>query len=137
MTSTATVGPEKWHGTLHGYVYYRCRCERCKAARLSWQRDYRARHLDRLPDGDERHGTAAGYANYGCHCDACRAAATACFNEHLERVEEATIALRAAEAAQRAAVRDALEAGTPLKQVAKAADVCRQTLYTWQADAQG
>lgn len=25
-----TSGRESWHGTGHGYKYYKCRCERCK-----------------------------------------------------------------------------------------------------------
>lgn len=31
------------HGTLNGYQYHRCRCVECKAARATYNREYRAR----------------------------------------------------------------------------------------------
>jgi hypothetical protein len=31
---------EAWHGTLKGYNHHWCRCDRCRAARLAYQRSY-------------------------------------------------------------------------------------------------
>ena len=53
----------------------------------------------------------------------------------LARVEEATTRLEEAVSAQRAAVLEALEEGAPLRRVALAARVSRQTVYNWQGSA--
>jgi hypothetical protein len=64
------------HGTLSGYLYRGCRCERCRQA----NRDYYgqkplAEHLAAI---EPPHGTESRYsAPRCCRCTACRAAATA------------------------------------------------------------
>lgn len=60
------------HGRVSTYVYYRCRCDRCVAARVAAE----AKRNDRrepLADDDDRHGTAAGYKTARCRCPRCRA----------------------------------------------------------------
>lgn len=37
------------HGTLNGYTQLRCRCDRCRAAKLDYQREYRRKQAQR-PD---------------------------------------------------------------------------------------
>jgi hypothetical protein len=54
------------HGTLNGYINYRCRCDPCRAAKATYR-----------PPGPVPHGTLNGYNNHQCHCEACRAALAA------------------------------------------------------------
>ena len=36
-------GDEKWHGSINGYRYYRCRCAGCVEANAKYFRAYRRR----------------------------------------------------------------------------------------------
>lgn len=42
------------HGTRSAYVHLRCRCDRCREAEASYQRDYRAMNAERLRAYDRR-----------------------------------------------------------------------------------
>lgn len=59
------------HGA-NGYSNYDCRCETCRAANATRQREYVA---EQKRDGVRSHGTP-GYAA-GCRCEVCRSAKSA------------------------------------------------------------
>lgn len=66
------TGPEDpRHGRVSTYVYHRCRCDRCSAARRAAE-DARAAARAPLAADDPRHGTAAGYKTNRCRCAGCR-----------------------------------------------------------------
>lgn len=57
---------EPWHGTVHGYMNHKCRCDAC------WEetRRYRLTLLER-PVPDHLHGRLSTYTTYGCRCEEC------------------------------------------------------------------
>lgn len=60
----------------YAYIYYRCRCDDCRAANRAYvlkRTDERARLL-REGLVSPRHGSVATYSNYKCRCDKCRIA---------------------------------------------------------------
>jgi hypothetical protein len=59
------------HGTMHGYLSHKCRCELCRAANTAAQTKLRkSRHTRGIPDG-VKHGRYTTYNNWGCRCDDC------------------------------------------------------------------
>lgn len=65
--------PEGTHGTKHGYLYYRCRCDECtKANAESAARETARRAQEKVPP--EIHGKASTYKNWACRCPRCKAA---------------------------------------------------------------
>jgi hypothetical protein len=63
------------HGTRHGYVYFKCRCDLCRAAQAEYQRKNRADLRERLAEVFDSlpHGVHSTYNNWGCRCEACTA----------------------------------------------------------------
>ena len=61
------------HGTYAGYQQ-KCRCVPCRTAATDYNRSWRARVKDSLPEDDPRHGTVTGHDDYGCRCVGCRVA---------------------------------------------------------------
>lgn len=55
----------------HGRSGYNrgCRCEVCREACNTYQREQRAIRAQRTEDAP--HGTRGGYVNWGCRCDPC------------------------------------------------------------------
>lgn len=66
------------HGTRSAYTKLGCRCDRCREAKVSYDRSRRKG----LRPGDERHGTRSGYMDHGCRCDSCRDAYMAYFRRN-------------------------------------------------------
>ena len=74
------------HGKRQTYVYYKCRCDECRAANREYLRQYRAANREAIRASQARyttklkgsehipHGTRYGYSDFGCRCDECRAA---------------------------------------------------------------
>jgi hypothetical protein len=61
------------HGSTTGYVTYRCRCDKCRAAWAEYHRQKRQENKQRQWTGDEPwHGTAAGADYYRCSCRRCK-----------------------------------------------------------------
>lgn len=74
-TASDLAADDNRHGTVTGYIVYKCRCADCT---LSYSEHSKTARLKRhqggnLPEGDPRHGRAAGYKVWGCKCDECRA----------------------------------------------------------------
>lgn len=73
---------ERWHGTISGYTYHKCRCDKCRQAKRIYSRGYYREWIagqveeraTRPPNGEHWHGTANGYNNRCCRCEPCRAA---------------------------------------------------------------
>lgn len=57
------------HGTYEGYRTQQCRCDACKA----WKVTDNERNVTRSQFREPRHGTSSEY-RYGCRCDDCREA---------------------------------------------------------------
>lgn len=71
------------HGSVNGYINYRCRCEKCLATGREYHNKVKAERKAQ-PIPEDVHGTYNGYTNYGCRCDACihaRAERTAVHNQ--------------------------------------------------------
>jgi hypothetical protein len=71
------VVPRDAHGTVRGYSFFGCRCDRCRKANADRSRERRERRRlrpDLIPE--HLHGTLTGYLNWACRCDRCRAANT-------------------------------------------------------------
>lgn len=65
-------GPrDRRHGTIGGYAYWGCRCDKCSAANLEAGRRNRAEKMANLRPED--HGKAYTY-NAGCRCPECKQA---------------------------------------------------------------
>lgn len=65
------------HGTITGYNFYQCACDRCKDAARKYRQDLARRRAENpLPESDPRHGTRSGY-DWGCRCSSCREANSA------------------------------------------------------------
>jgi hypothetical protein len=62
---------EDWHGTRHGYVTYRCRCDDCRRANTEYRREQRATARTAKPREDW-HGKLSGYTLHKCRCPECR-----------------------------------------------------------------
>jgi len=56
------------HGTLVGYSYHGCRCEKCVTAQREYSRGRWAHRLENLRPGD--HGKMPSYSA-GCRCEKC------------------------------------------------------------------
>lgn len=69
------------HGTLYGYVYFRCRCGLCSAASSS----YRRKRIVAPIQGRWTHGTTSGYSS-GCRCRLCMDAHNAYNREYRKRI---------------------------------------------------
>jgi hypothetical protein len=68
---------------------YNCRCDLCRAAHATLQRELNRRRAQRLADEDAAvaHGTYSTYTNWGCRCTECTAAnAAACKARYDKRV---------------------------------------------------
>lgn len=65
---------DRRHGTPHGYNYYGCRCDGCRAWNAADCRRRRDLRLRRPIPATAVHGLATTYATYACRCDACRKA---------------------------------------------------------------
>lgn len=72
------------HGTRSGYVLG-CRCEWCRKANATYQRNYMAARRQRATT--KNHGTQSGYYCDGCRCDECRAEASRLRAEAKEAME--------------------------------------------------
>jgi len=73
------------HGAVRSYQNG-CRCEACKAANATSQRNRRARAATDPNRADKAgHGKASTYRNHGCRCEACTAASTSYQNDYYER----------------------------------------------------
>lgn len=83
---TLPLNGERWHGTVHGYSKYGCRCPGCTTANAAYQAARRSAGRTARAD---YHGTTNGYKNYGCRCEACRAAKAAQNRKRYERREAA------------------------------------------------
>lgn len=57
------------HGTYKGYVKGQCRCEECRA----WKVTDNLRTVELSKGREIRHGTGSGY-RYGCRCEDCKKA---------------------------------------------------------------
>lgn len=62
---------ERTHGTASMYSRNGCRCQLCRAAKVEYQRQLRARY--KAEGGRGRHGTSFRYET-GCRCGECRQA---------------------------------------------------------------
>lgn len=70
------------HGTMTGYAYWGCRCEKCTEANRVTGIENRAQKLVNLKPED--HGKAATYL-VGCRCDACKQAYRVAHREKVNR----------------------------------------------------
>lgn len=67
------VVPKEAHGTFRGYVFFGCRCDRCRKANSDISRARRERRrAAKVPE--HLHGTYTGYVNWSCRCDRCKEA---------------------------------------------------------------
>ena len=57
------------HGTLSGYGWHKCRCDRCRAAYAKYRREglRKRKEAGKTP---AKHGRY-GYTGYGCRCEVC------------------------------------------------------------------
>lgn len=86
---------ERWHGTLSGYTYHRCRCEGCAAAMREYGRRRPRRPVGKAEAAAKKrrqvvkrraerqlidgrlvhprapHGKYTGYSNWTCRCGPC------------------------------------------------------------------
>jgi len=78
------------HGTLSGYTYYKCRCDKCKKNFSGYRAKLRKKYMKKSPEKDKllKHGDASTYTNYGCHCDKCRAAKMKVQREYRKRIKK-------------------------------------------------
>lgn len=63
--------PPAAHGTITGYNYWKCRCERCTEKNREYHQA-RRKTAGTLPMPASAHGTDNGYKYYKCRCDECR-----------------------------------------------------------------
>jgi len=63
------------HGTISGYYYWGCRCNKCRESALEYQRQRIAVRGKEMTVED--HGTISGYQNCGCRCTPCTKAYSA------------------------------------------------------------
>lgn len=72
---TVTSGSKRgWrHGTRNGWVNHGCRCDACRAARLSADYNRRQSRKERaaLDPSIVPHGAAHALRDYGCRCESC------------------------------------------------------------------
>lgn len=61
------------HGSTTAYIAKGCRCDACKSAWSSYQRERRVRIKAEVESGLRPHGTRMGYWS-GCRCEACKRA---------------------------------------------------------------
>ena len=60
------------HGTRVAYDWHGCRCEKCRAAWATYQREVRAARAELVAGRtDLADGTISTYRNHGCRCQAC------------------------------------------------------------------
>lgn len=59
------------HGTFSAYQTYGCRCETCKSFMRNYDKRYRDRHPNLVP---QDHEGSVRFYNYGCRCEPCREA---------------------------------------------------------------
>jgi hypothetical protein len=73
-TISVTCDPTAaWCGTPDGYTNHRCRDDKCRAANVARNREWRERRrLEPIPE--YVHGSGNGYRSYGCRCDDCKQA---------------------------------------------------------------
>jgi hypothetical protein len=45
-TQTIREPRAKWHGTVTGYVYHKCRCKRCTRANREYVKEWRERKIE-------------------------------------------------------------------------------------------
>ncbi|WP_288384310.1 hypothetical protein [uncultured Acinetobacter sp.] len=65
------------HGTLSGYQHYKCRCNKCRAVKLAYEKKLKEQKGLKKPElvGPKpiAHGTSNSYQYYGCRCEICSA----------------------------------------------------------------
>lgn len=69
------------HGTPNGHINYRCHCEPCRAAWVTYRRQRKEVHVAAgIPE--HLHGSATCYGDLGCRCRLC-IEAWAAYNQRL------------------------------------------------------
>lgn len=76
--------PESKHGTRYAYIYYKCRCDKCRAANTHYLKFARMKRAWRLRQDPTLavHGRRATYINWECRCEPCTAAHSAGCREY-------------------------------------------------------
>lgn len=60
---------DRRHGTTSGYLYWQCRCDKCRAALKEYTEGLQERRLAELQPSD--HGQTRAFRYAGCRCEAC------------------------------------------------------------------
>lgn len=88
LGSTYLGEPRLTHGSLYWYNTKGCRCDDCKGARQTYNRDRKQRQIAQgLPEGIP-HGLNSSYSR-GCRCELCREAKRAYSRETVYAVKGA------------------------------------------------